>query len=166
MASPKDVVLQQLELGQTLIDMLTKGLSDSEYFVPPMRDGNHVGWILGHIAYSEDWTISLITGASQQMATPVAELFGGSSSCLADASGYPARGELDTLFRDSRRRTVETLGAFDDARWDEASPDDAPRDYFPTVGALWGMAGTHQFWHIGQMTMCRRALGKPPVLGA
>lgn len=160
----KDVIIEQLQSGQLLIEKLTEDLSDAEYFVPPIEGANHVGWILGHMACSEDWASSLITGTRLRIPQSVHEVFKGGSKCIPDASKYPSRKEMDELFYNNRADTVEVLKTFDDDKWGDPSPEDVPRDFFPTLGSLWGMVGTHQFWHIGQITVCRAAMKKKPVL--
>lgn len=164
MARPNDVVLDQLQIGQYLIEKFTEDLSDAEYFCAPIDGANHAGWILGHIACSEDTIVSLIGGTPTRLAQTVHGLFRKGSSCLVDASEYPLRKEIDELFRNSRANTVEALGAFDKDKWRDPSPEEGPRDLFPTLGALWGLVGTHQFWHIGQLAMCRAAMNKKLIL--
>jgi len=92
------------------------------------------------------------------------DLFKGGSVSVADPSRYPSRVEIDELFRSGRTYAIKALEAFDEARWDDPSPGDAPAQFFPTLGSLWGMAGTHQFWHIGHLTVCRTAMKKKRIL--
>lgn len=165
MATPKDVVVAQLQTGRFLIEKFTEDLSDAEYFIQPVEGANHTGWILGHIATSEDWAVSVIAGTGQRIPQAMHELFGSKSSCITDASKYPSRKQIDELFRDARARTGEALDTFDESKWNDPSPEAVPRDFFPTLGSLWGMQGAHQFWHIGQLTVCRVALKKKRVLG-
>ncbi len=165
MSSVKDVIHRQLQDGKTLIDMLTKDMSESECFVAPLDGANHVGWILGHIACTEDWAVAAMTGSPCRIASSVRERFEYDSICLPDASRYPSRAEIDQLFRAGREAMVETLQAFDEGKWDDPPPEGMPGAYFPTSGVVWAKQVTHQFWHIGQITVCRTALGKPRVLG-
>ncbi len=164
MAGPKDVILGQFQFGQMLFDKFTGDLSDADYFRLPMPGTNHVAWVMGHIACTEDWASGLVTGNKQRIPATTHELFNGSSKAVADASLYPSRKDLDELFKGARANTVEVLAAFDETRWDEPSPEGAPKDMIPTLGSLWNLLGVHQFWHIGHITVCRVALGKKPVL--
>lgn len=38
------------------------------------------------------------------------------------------------------------------------------KSVFPTMGTMWGLHGTHQFWHLGQLTVCRQVMRKKRVL--
>ncbi len=68
------------------------------------------------------------------------------------------------MFGLARTNTLEAIEAADVATWTNPSPDDYPKEFFPTIGAVWGMMATHQFWHIGQITTCRTIMKKKPVL--
>ena len=81
MASPKDVVVHRLTFGQSLIEMFTSDLSDEEYFIPAAEGTNHIAWILGHVAQTEDWMVKLLTSAERRVSEELQKLFGGSSEC-------------------------------------------------------------------------------------
>ncbi|MBI4716499.1 MAG: DinB family protein [Planctomycetes bacterium] len=164
MSGPKDVIRGQLELGQQLINMMTKDLSDAEYFKPAAPNTNHAGWLLGHIACSEDWGMSLLCGSGMRCPKEMHDIFRGGTKCVPDASRYPARTKIDEMFRDTRAAMLELLRGYDEGRWENPSPESAPRQLLPTMGAIWGLMGSHQFWHIGQLATCRSVLGKKPVL--
>lgn len=163
MAGPKDVVLGQLQTSQFLFEKMTADLSDTEYFKPPVSGANHPAWILGHIACAEDWVTSILAGGNMRIPEATHKLFGSGSTCLPDASKYPARKQLDELFRNSRAHAIEAFKAFDATRWNEPNPK-GPEGPFPTLGSLGALLGFHPFWHIGQLTVCRVALGKKKVL--
>ncbi len=165
MASAKDVLLRQLEVSGMLIEKMTADLSDEEYFKMPMPGTNHVAWLVGHIAVSEERMAAAICGTNTTTDEATQELFKAGSTCTDDAGTYPARSQIDAMFRDSRANMIEKLKAFDDAKWNEPSPEDWDKNFFPTLGSMWSMMGTHPFWHVGHITVCRAALGKKGVLG-
>ena len=163
MTGPKDVIVAQMQTSQFLFEKLTSDLTDAEYFRAPVSGANHAGWIFGHIACAEDWVSSLLGGSRMRIPDSTHALFKSGSVCHSDAARYPARKKLDELFRDSRAHALEALKSFDAARWNEPNPKGADGP-FPTLGALCGLLGFHPFWHIGQLTVCRAAMGKPRVL--
>ena len=165
MSYVKGVVLGQLQSGQAAIEMLTKDLSDREYFRVPIKGANHIGWVLGHVACTEDWAMAAVTGSSQRIPQTTHGLFKSGSTCVAHASRYPTRTQIDELFKTARARTAEALMNFELTKWDDPSPDAVPKAFFPTMGSVWAKQVTHQFWHIGQMAVCRVAMQKPRVFG-
>lgn len=164
MVSPKDVISDQMQRGSFLLNTFTKDLSDAEYFQPAVPQSNHAAWVVGHLACSEDWGRWLLSGIPKRIDDATHALFKGGSVCLPDASKYPSRQSLDSLFAESRKLLLDTLTDFDVTSWNEPVPQHGPRKQFPTLGALWSLMGFHQFWHIGQLTTCRKALGKKAML--
>ncbi|UCE59984.1 MAG: DinB family protein [Phycisphaerales bacterium] len=164
MATAKDVVRLQLDNAQKLMEMFTADLSDEEYFKPAAADTNHAAWIVGHIACSEDSLVSLITGGAKRIPDGTHALFGGESTCLPDASKYPSRKELDDMLLTACAHTLEALQTFDEGKWENPAPEGLPQEVFPSLGAVWGLLATHSWWHIGQLTTCRKVLGKKPQL--
>lgn len=165
MATPRDVVVEQLRMGGRLLDMLTADLCEADWFTPAAPHTNHTAWVLGHLAVSEDSMVSKISGKPMRLTPAMHELFNGKSKCHAEAARYPAVKEIQEMFREQRAHTLEAAMTFDNARWGEPAPEGVPRDFFPTLGSFWGLIGAHQFWHIGQVTTCRKVLGKKAVLG-
>ena len=164
MTKAKEVILQQLRSGQDLYEKFTADLADREYFVSPAEGCNHTAWLVGHVACSEDSLVSQITGGAKRIPDATHELFKAGSKCVGDASKYPSRVQIDKLFHDSRMNTMGALTRYDDRRWDEPSPEGWDKSVFPTMGAMWGLQGTHQFWHLGQLTVCRQVMRKKNVL--
>ena len=114
MASPKSVIRSQLELGGNLLQQFAKDLTDAEYFHTPSPGTNHAGWLLGHIACTEDWGMSTISGQAAKFDQPMRDLFDGGTTCHASAGKYPSRQEIDKMFRDARDATMQTLASFDE----------------------------------------------------
>jgi hypothetical protein len=165
MASPKDTIKFQLGTAAALVEMFTKDLSDEEYYKVAVPGANHAGWIVGHLAVSADSLAAGACGGKMRFPQEMHDLFNGQSECKADASSYPSRKEIEEMFTNSNAHTMEDLATFDESKWDNPSPDSMPKDFFPTVGTMWNMIGAHPFWHIGQLTTNRVAMGKPRALG-
>lgn len=164
MATAQDVLLQQFQMGQMLIEQFIADLSEKEFFQIPSEGANHPAWILGHIATSEDSMANDILGKPKRLPESIHELFKKGTTSQADASKYPTRNELVDMFKNSRANAMEALTAFDDSKWNDPSPEGWSDEFFPTNGSIWAVMGTHQFWHIGQLTVCRAALKKKPVM--
>lgn len=165
MADAKEVLLGQFAMSDMLIGKMTADLSDDDYFKIPVPGTNHVAWLIGHIATSEDSMSSAICGTTATTDEATQNLFKGGSKCVGDAAVYPARSQIDAMYRESRTNMVEKLKAFDAAKWNDPSPEGWDKNFFPTLGVIWTIMGTHPFWHIGHLTVCRAALGKGSALG-
>ncbi len=166
MVGPKDVLKQQLQLGAGVLEEFTADMSDAEWMVQPGDGGCHLIWIHGHLAETQDWAVSHLTGQARRFDQKYIDLFTGGAAVDGDPAKYPSRATVQSLFRESQEMTLTALDAFDLARWDEPVPEGVPSNYFPTCGALWGMIPLHTLWHFGQVTVTRRMLGKPRRMGA
>ena len=62
-----------------------------------------------------------------------------------------------------RAATLAALEEMPDADLDAPSPESF-REYFPTVGQMFTLIGTHPMMHAGQFVVVRRQLGKPVLL--
>ena len=164
MIGARDVILQQLHTGTFLIQKFTNDLLDEEYFIAPTTGGNHTAWNLGHVACVEDSIVSSLCSRQPQLPKAVRDLFARGTSCSSDATRYPSRAEIDSLFSETRERTVYAVEELRDALWNDPAPPSFPREIFPTRGAAWSALGTHQFWHLGEVAVCRTALRKDRVL--
>jgi len=165
MAQAKDVILAQLATAEFLFTQLTTDMSDDEYFKVPVAGANHPAWLVGHVAVSNDRMSAAACGTDPKTSQATQELFMAGSTCHDDPSKYPSRAEIDALFRDTQALTVERLKGFDDSKWEDPSPEGWNKEFFPTLGTLWTLIGTHPFWHVGHLTVCRKVLGKKGILG-
>lgn len=160
--TPKQLVLNQFEASKFLFDSFMKDFSDADAAFQPCKGGNHLNWILVHMAVSEDDIIAKLTGQPKRLSDALHKNYGGGSECRADDG--MTRAEAIKLYTESRNRTAEFVKTFDESRYDAKAPEGFP-PIFPTVGAVVGLLATHPFWHIGQLTVNRKMLNKPKVLG-
>ena len=124
---------------------------------------NHPAWLIGHLTYAcqllggavglppwlpEDWDGRFATGT-----VPV-----------ADAGAYESKEDALTILRDAQSRLTRAIEGLDDARLDEAFPDPSYRHVFPTIRhALTQVLVGHTAYHVGQLSVWRKAMGLPGV---
>jgi len=160
----KGVIKGQMVWGANLMQLFSSDLSDDEFFFQPTAGGSHLGWILGHLAGTQDWAVANVTGQPQRLPTEINERFGFGSEISADRSRFLPRAEVEALFRDTQAHSLSVLADYDLSQWNEPTPEGVPSEYFPTMGSLWNLLPLHTFWHFGQLTVNRRMLGKPSKL--
>lgn len=89
---------------------------------------------------------------------------GPGSKPTADASLYGAKDEALAILRDAQARITRAVEMLDDSRLDEPFPDPSYRDVFPTIRhALTQVLVGHAANHVGQLSLWRRAAGRPPM---
>ena len=160
--TPKQLIINQLESARFLFDNFMKDLTDGDAAFQPCEGGIHLNWILVHLAGSEDHMISQISGQPKRLSEALHKNYEGGSTCKADDGMTFA--EARKLYNESCVRTMEFVKGFDEARYDDKAPEGYP-PIFPNVGAIMGLIATHPFWHVGQLTVNRKLLGKPRIWG-
>lgn len=158
----KDLVVSQLESSKWLYDKFVADFSDDDARFQPCPDGNHLNWILAHLAVSADSIMGKLAGQPPKLADQLHKDYGGGSTCRADDG--MTRAEALRLFNEMHQRTVEFVKGFDASRYGDPAPEGFP-PLFPNVASVIGLLGTHPFWHFGQLSVNRRMLKKPKLLG-
>ena len=159
----KELLINQLEMGQWLIESCVEGFSDSDCVAQLLDGGQTAIWIVGHLATSEDWLASKAAGGSPQISDELHTKFKAGQAPSTDITEYPPMSEVVALYRTQRERTVAGVKASDPAGWDNPAPEGLP-PAARTIGGVWGLTATHTFWHVGQLTAIRRMLNKPALL--
>lgn len=158
----KELITNQLQASKFLFDAFSKDFTDADAQVQPCPNGNHLNWMLVHMAVSEDSMIAALTGQPKKLSEALHKSYGGGSVCKADDG--MTRAEALKLYGDSLNRTLDFVKTFDESRYNEKAPAGFP-PLFPTVGSVLGLLAAHPFWHVGQLTVNRQFLKKPKVLG-
>lgn len=119
----------------------------------------HPAWIVGHVASSYALVGRLI-GVDTGVPEAWTDLFGWGSSAGPDASTYPAKDELISVFQQSHMRLVDRLGTATAEELAAENPHEMIRRFFPTVGdCIVSILTVHTATHLGQLSVWRRAMG-------
>ena len=154
--------LQTMRFGRGFAKMVLDKTDDDLFFSIPYHGANHAAWVVGHLATTDEFILTTMTGAKSVLPEGWGKLFGGGSTCEAGSKKYPSRKELMTAF-DERRAAIE--------KWYTSLPDDQlhmPVEgeiamFLPTRSALGGACGFHDGFHAAQISAARRASGLPPM---
>ncbi|MCG8653054.1 MAG: DinB family protein [Pirellulales bacterium] len=127
-------------------------------------ESNHPAFIYGHLGlYSSRVIEGLGADASAfEPADQFTELFSKDAQCVDDPEGtiYPEMEQITSLLFDGYRAAVEALRAAPDDIFANENPNEAARDRFPTIGAMYTFyVGGHFMVHMGQMSAWRRVMG-------
>jgi hypothetical protein len=145
-----DYILQFIE--QSVADF-----SDQQMVEQPVNAPNHGAWTLGHVIFSCQG-IAAELGAKQWLPEDWESRFGYGSTPSSDSSLYPEKSEMLSLLADAASRLRQTLRAADDSVLRRSLPD----EYLPTMGHLLiQVVVGHTAYHVGQLAVWRRAIGKP-----
>ena len=147
---------------KTLTGMLEGIPEDKRTYHP--AGGNHVMWILGHLAWSDDFFMKELAGLDRACPDEWEGLFGMGSEPADDPSKYPPYEELLSQFHGRREVLVEWFTQLDDGRLTEPLKEEW-KGFAENLGSLMSSLAVHEGMHIGQLTDIRRGLGLPRVMG-
>jgi DinB superfamily len=157
----REFLRSQLDGGAWILVEAASALADDEFYERLPHAGESADWIFGHIASNEDWFLTKLTGSERQIPEEIYSVYQPDFPPPTVAQGVLDRNGMIELFQAQRQRSLDALLAADTSTWDQKAPEGLP-SIFDTVGAVWGILGTHQYWHIGQLMTIRTMLGQPP----
>lgn len=154
--------LQTMRFGRGFAKMVLDKTGDDLFFSIPHPGANHAAWVIGHLATTDDFILTTMTGVKSGLPEGWGKLFGGGSTVEPNPKKNPSRTELMAAF-DERRAALE--------KWYTSIPDDqlhTPVEgniamFLPTRSALGGACGFHDGFHAAQISAARRASGLPPM---
>ena len=158
----RDLSLDRLAWARTFTEALAASLTDDQLVHRAGGKGNHAMWVLGHIATTEDFFLSLFSGQPRRLESWDA-IFGGGSEPKNALADYPPRAKVEQEFRDARARLV--------AWWTKASESELTKPidgdmakFAPDALSTIVSEAAHEFFHAGQIASCRAALGLPRLM--
>jgi hypothetical protein len=157
--------LYDIMLG--LCKMLTNDVDDSKLADLPAAGVNHPAWILTHLAICTDYAARLL-GEPAQCPKEWHQRCGPGSSVTSERSFYASKHDLVTALEAGQARvSAAAARATDEVLLRPHGSQFAfVKNTFPTVGDLVAhLMTTHTGFHLGQLSMWRRMMGMPGVLG-
>lgn len=165
--STKETAKHGLIQSRKMIEGVIQGLkSDSDWFYQPAEKTNHAMWVIGHLALADNMFASKFREETSNEPEGYKEMFWFGSEPTADQSRYPAVSEVLSYFRERRENLLNVLEGLSDEELAAAGPPaDAggPLAGAPSMAQAFHFAAYHEGIHTGQMTVCHRGLGNPPM---
>jgi hypothetical protein len=161
-----DVVEAAIRASDDTVLPLIDDMRDHVMVQPTSGGGNHVLWVLGHLACAEAHLYRMLTGEPHPLEHWRA-IFDAGSTPVPDPSSYPPFSEVREAYRYWREKNLTILESAGNEGLSQrpAGPlPDVGREYFATVGHAFVANAIHQAFHGGQVADARRAAGRPPLM--
>jgi len=131
-----------------------EGLTDDEAVAPPGAAGNCANWLVGHLLWTRDYVHGLL-GLPPAWPTHL----GSSQPYSRGSTGFSAANavsltKLREALASSQEQVMAALGHVSASRLEERASD------AQTVGERLAFLGFHEGYHVGQVGLVRRLLGK------
>lgn len=162
--SSKRELLAQYDLLNHWFNNSLADLSDEETNKRVHQKMNHVKYIAGHLVNAQ-YGIADLSGAKIEHRWN--DLFAGLSKTHAqDNFPYPSIEEIKAEWNKNYPVVREKLNSLSDSALDEILPGEPMKQtgmFNGSRGDLWAFLNEHQMYHIGQIGILRRGLGKEPM---
>ena len=153
------------EFQLNYIKLLSADLDDADLGQSPFPGANPPVWILGHLAVCTDYAARIL-GQKPECPREWHQCFAPGTNPAAVPQPYPSKADLLTALENGHRRVVAALA--------EADPEPLNQPHaiellkatnLKTNGdVLSHLMCSHPAFHVAQLSACRRAKGKPPVI--
>lgn len=124
---------------------------------------NHALWFVGHMASTDNFLLSLLSGNKNANLAGFPQLFGMGSMPSPKAEEYPPPSDVLATMRERRATLLSVLDSLEESALSSPTPDGTP-DFLPDYASIFDMANWHERQHVGQLTVTRRALGHQPIM--
>ena len=161
--SQKQRLRRQLENARQLSERLLADFESPEQWTRQVHPGcNHALWFAGHMAYADNFFVSLVAPSRVAKRADFDARFGMGSQPTSNPTDYPPPAEVVAYMRDRRSALLGALEEMSDEDLAKKTPEGAP-DFLPDIASVFEMAIWHEGLHSGQVSVTRRALGFAPV---
>ncbi|MHC4428694.1 MAG: DinB family protein [Planctomycetota bacterium] len=159
----KDLLRYNISLTHHITKQYLSDMTEEEMLVRAVPGSNHLAWQLGHLIVSERSLLEAIGAAVPDLPDGFAKKHGKENIGSDDPGDFLTKAEYFALMEQMHKAAEAAIDETDEAGLDVPSPEKL-RSFFPTVGSVLFMAGSHEMMHAGQIAAIRRKLGKPIVI--
>lgn len=156
-----ETVNHQLGVCSWLMDTYTEGLTNDES-LKPSATGNTINWLVGHLADARNGVTALLKGEPLWPREELARYVRGSSP-LTSGDALPLE-DLLARYRRSTAPLAEAIAAVTPEKLAEKSPVSPTGNPDETIGTLLSVIAFHESYHLGQIGLLRRQVGKPGIM--
>jgi uncharacterized damage-inducible protein DinB len=154
-----DVLRIQLQANQGILRRNTEGITHDESLRQPGCGGNCLNWLLGHLAWSNEQSLSAL-GQPPVLGDKALQRYHRGSSELHDPAEALPMEQLLGALNESYARIDAALATLTPEAMEAPAPFSPRKKADETVGSLLALISFHQAYHTGQTGIVRRLLGK------
>lgn len=149
-----------LELSRGFLLSLIDGLEGHQLVTRAGGVGNHVMWVCGHIAWTEDYFAKGLAQRERATPEPWDELFGMGSMPTESLSDYPAFDDVLGHLHSTRESLLSSLSELTETQLLEPM-EEALSQFAKHKAMLMSSLAFHEGVHTGQVLTVRSSLGLP-----
>jgi len=151
-----------VRFARKMIDDMIAGIPDERALDQAPGLPNHKLWTYGHLAVSNAWFASMIDGKPLGVPDSYNQLFGMTSKPTSDPSIYPPLMDVRQVYLDTFNRLAAAFNTLTDDQLTAPPAGDGAGFVNDKLDAAI-KAAWHEGWHLGQISLLRKALGGSPL---
>lgn len=155
-----EMLMMQLAVTHGIFQVNTEGVTHGESLHQPATSGNCMNWIAGHLVTAYNSILETL-GQEPVWSEDRVEIYKRGSIPLNDPTLAVDFEEICKDFEAAHQRVIQGLQDLAPDRMSEPapySPGDNPEE---TLGSLLYLIAFHQAYHVGQLGLGRRLVGRP-----
>ena len=157
-----DSICAQFGMTQWFLAKGLEGISHEDS-LKPAPSGQTINWLLGHLADARNGTLKVLTGDAAWPDTDLAR-YKRDQGVFENAADALPLSELVDRFNRVQDRLLAAVGAVTPERAAEKAPFSPVGNPNETIGSLLSVLAFHEVYHLGQIGMLRRIVGKERVV--
>ena len=154
-----EMLMMQLEVTQQIFQANSEGVTHDESLHQPAESGNCLNWIAGHLVTAYN---SILPSFGEEPVWDDArtEIYKRGSEPLADPNSAVEFAEIVAAYATAHDRVMRGLGSLAPERMSEPAPYSPGNNPDETLGSLLHLIAFHQAYHVGQLGLGRRLIGR------
>lgn len=159
--APNPAGLLALQFGFTngVFHQNTEGVTHEESLVAPKPAGNCMNWVLAHLLVARNSALAML-GEGPVGSPAKLERFARGSKPLTDAAEALDWEEMREAWNAAQEKIQAGLGKITDEQLAAPLPEDRNPFRLANVGEMFTVLAFHETYHIGQLGVIRRTIGK------
>lgn len=154
-----EMLMMQLEVTKQIFQVNTDGVTHEESLQQPTESGNCLNWIAGHLVTAYNSVLPSL-GEDLVWDEGRTQTYERGSDPLTAAASAVGFADIVEAFGTAHDRVIRGIGSLAPDRWSEPAPYSPGNNPDETLGTLLHLIAFHQAYHVGQLGLGRRLLGK------
>ncbi|MCZ6834252.1 MAG: DinB family protein [Planctomycetota bacterium] len=152
------LAVERMNWSRNFTFFLLESFSDNQLAHRVDGVGNHALWIMGHIAWMDDYSVSTVTGEPCILPEQYTTMFGSGTPLTGNPADYPSQSELVAMMTSARQRMISWAETLDESTSLTPTPESLQM-FSPNNIALPFTIVAHDLFHLGQLATVRSSLG-------
>lgn len=152
------LAVERMNWSRNFAFSLLESFSDNQLTHRAGGVGNHALWIMGHIAWFDDFIVSEVTGEPCMLPEQYTTMFGSGTTPTENPADYPSQSHLSSMMVSARQRMISWVETLDESTSLTPTPE-VLRPFSPNNIAVPFTIAAHDLFHLGQLATVRSSLG-------